>query len=98
MYWEARDKPAQKALPFLKLSGILELRRYCIGMTAQNHLRETNEYIKHDIPALLNSVKFWVDASLGDVNAERKQKVLRIVSTIQQELDEVRSFSKCDER
>lgn len=90
MYWQERDKPAQKALPFLNLSGIIELRRYCIGIVAESHLRETAEYIKDDIPTLLNSAQIWVEASLGDLSTERKQKILDIVSAIQRELDEVK--------
>jgi hypothetical protein len=92
IYWQERDKPTQKALPFLKLSGIIELRRYCIGIVAESHLQETIRYMEHEIPALLNSIQIWIDASLGDANAERKQKILDTVSAIQRALDEVRSL------
>lgn len=90
MYWQERDKPAQRALPFLELSGIIELRRYCIGMVAESHLGETVQYINGDIPVLLDSAQIWVDASLGDASAERKQQILDIVSAIQRELDMVK--------
>jgi hypothetical protein len=92
IYWQERDKPTQKALPFLNLSGIIELRRYCIGIVAESHLKETINYMKNEIPTLLNSVQIWIDASLGDANAERKQEILNTVSAIQRELDEVRSL------
>ncbi|QKX56123.1 uncharacterized protein TRUGW13939_03223 [Talaromyces rugulosus] len=88
IYWQERDKPTQKALPFLNLSGIIELRRYCIGIVAESHLKETINYMKHEIPTLLNSVQIWIDASLGDANAERKQEILNTVSAIQRELDD----------
>ena len=91
MYSKERDKPAQKALPFLNLSGILELRRHCIGIVADSHLRATTEYIRDEIPAFLGSVELWVQAGSGDVNAERKQQILNAVSAIQRELGEASS-------
>lgn len=94
MYSKERDKPAQKALPFLTLSGIIELRRYCIGIVAESHLRATTEYTKDEIPALLGSIELWIQAGSGDVNAERKEQILDMVSVIQRELDGVSTFVK----
>lgn len=92
MYSKERERPAQRALPFLTLSGILELRRYCIGLVAESHLRATTEYIKDEIPALLGSIELWIQAGSGDVNAERKEKILDAVSVIQRQLDGVSTF------
>lgn len=92
IYWDHRDKPATAALPYLKLSGILELRRYCVGIVAESHLRATREFIKDEIPALLGSVELWVEAGSGNASAERKQQILDAVSAIHRELDEVRSL------
>ena len=92
MYSQERERPAQKALPFHTLSGILELWRYCIGIVAESNLRATTEYMKDEIPALLGSIELWIQAGSGDVNAERKQQILDTVSGIQRELDGVSSF------
>jgi hypothetical protein len=92
MYSQERERPAQRALPFLTLSGIPELRRYCIGIVAESHLRATTAYIKDEIPALLGSIELWIQAGSGNVNAERKQQILDAVSVIQRELDGVSSF------
>ncbi|KAF2194396.1 hypothetical protein K469DRAFT_495226, partial [Zopfia rhizophila CBS 207.26] len=59
IYRENREKPAMAALPYLKLSGILELRRYCIGIVGESRLRATREFIKGEIPAFLGSVELW---------------------------------------
>ncbi|KUL85849.1 hypothetical protein ZTR_07402 [Talaromyces verruculosus] len=87
MYSQERERPAQRALPFLTLSGILELRGYCIGIVAESNLRATTEYFKDEIPALLGSIELWIQAGSGDVNAERKQQILDTVSGVQRELD-----------
>jgi len=92
IYWDNREKPATASSRYLKLSGILELRRYCIGIVAESHLRATKEFIKDEIPAFLGSVELWVEVGSGNASAERKQQILDAVSTIQQELDEVRSL------
>ncbi|RYP50632.1 hypothetical protein DL768_003914 [Monosporascus sp. mg162] len=91
IYWENREKPATAALPYLKMSGILELRRYCIGIVAESRLRATREFIKDEIPAFLGSVELWVEAGSGNASAERKQRILDAVSAVQRELDELTS-------
>lgn len=92
IYWDNREKSATAALPYLDLSGIVELRRYCIGIVAQSRLRATREYIKDEIPAFLGSVELWVEAGSGNGSAERKQQILNAVSAVQLELDKVRSL------
>ncbi|CAO2651427.1 Nn.00g039970.m01.CDS01 [Neocucurbitaria sp. VM-36] len=91
MYEENREKPAMVALPYLNLSGILELRRYCIGIVVQSRLRATREYIKDKIPAFLGSVELWIEAGSGNASAEKKQQTLDAVSAIQRELNELTS-------
>jgi hypothetical protein len=90
-YWDNREKPSDVALPYLKFSGIIDLRRYCIGVVAQSRLEATRKFIKDEIPALLGSIELWIDAGSGNASAESKQKVLDAVAGMQTELDKVRS-------
>jgi hypothetical protein len=90
MYWAKRNDPATTALPYLKLSGILELRRYCIGIVAQSRLRATREFIKDELPAFLGTAQLWSEAGSGSGNAERKQKTLDAVAAIENVLNMVR--------
>lgn len=90
LYWEQRNKPVRESKPFLELSGILDLRRHCIGIVAESHLRATVEYIRDEIPALLGSIELWVQAGAGNASAERRQQILDVVSTVQSLMDEVR--------
>jgi hypothetical protein len=53
IYWDNREKPDTTALPYLEFSGIIDLRRYCIGVVAQSRLQATRKFIKDEIPALL---------------------------------------------
>jgi hypothetical protein len=90
-YWDNRGKPSDVALPYLEFSGIIDLRRYCIGVVAQSRLEATRKFIKDEIPALLGSIELWIDAGSGNASAESKQKVLDAVASMQTELDKVRS-------
>ncbi|KAF2108978.1 hypothetical protein BDV96DRAFT_652220 [Lophiotrema nucula] len=90
-YWKYRNKPAREALPFLNLSNIIALRRHCVGIVAESHLRATTEYIRDEIPAFLGSVELWVQAGSGNANAERKKQVLGTLSSVQDQLDELTS-------
>jgi hypothetical protein len=91
-YWDNREKSLRIALPCLQASGILELRRYCIGVVAQSRLQAIQTFIKDELPALIGSVELWVEAGSGNANAESKQRVLDAADKIQQELTKVCSF------
>ncbi len=93
MYWDQREQRATIALPYLELSGILELRRYCIGIVADSHFRAMKAFVKDEIPALLGSIELWVEAGSGNITAERKQQILNVISAIERQLDEVRRSS-----
>ncbi|KAF4626102.1 hypothetical protein G7Y89_g12058 [Cudoniella acicularis] len=65
-YWEHRDLPKDVALPHLKLSGILTIRKHCISMVADRQLRIATKYIQDDIPALLGDVDFTIARSFKE--------------------------------
>lgn len=98
MYWDKRKLQAEKALDYLNLSGIIELRRHCIGIVAESHLRGARNYINSDLPAFLGSLELWVQGGARDVSAERRQQFLRTVSAVQQKLKEVRRAGPCHEK
>ncbi|EDU46388.1 conserved hypothetical protein [Pyrenophora tritici-repentis Pt-1C-BFP] len=61
-YWDHREKPTLASIPYLVESGIIGLRKYCIGIVADSRLRVSVEVIKVKVPAFLGSVKLWVEA------------------------------------
>jgi hypothetical protein len=91
VYWDHREKAAEVALPFLDFSGIIELRRYCIGIVGQSRLQAIRTFIKDDIPALIGSMELWVEVGSGSASAESKQRILDAVAAIQLNFDQVRS-------
>ncbi|KAH7084158.1 hypothetical protein FB567DRAFT_528499 [Paraphoma chrysanthemicola] len=91
LYREHRNKPVDDALPYLISSGILDLRRYCIGLVAQSRRQEMKTFIKDKIPALIGSVELWIDNGSGDASAESRKRVLDAVSAIQSEFDKLKS-------
>lgn len=91
VYEDHREEPIKVALPYLKSSGIIELRRYCIGIVGQNRLQAIRTFIKDDIPALIGSIELWAEAGSGNASAESKQRILDTVAAIQLSFDQVRS-------
>ncbi|OAL35776.1 hypothetical protein AYO20_04926 [Fonsecaea nubica] len=87
LYWAHRRKPKAEAMPSLQLSGILEVRKYCLSIVAQSQLRAAVEYMTNAIPALLGSVELWVQSGAGSLGAERKQAVRDTIRGIESKLD-----------
>jgi hypothetical protein len=93
-YWEHRTRPKERALPFLRLSGILEVRKYCLSIVAGSQLCAAIEYMTDAIPALLGSVELWIQSSSGNLSAERKQAIRDILEEVERALDTVSSFGR----
>jgi hypothetical protein len=89
LYSNNRNKLATAALPYLNWSGILELRRYCIGMVAQNQLHIVRKFILNEVPAMLGSLELWIEAGSKDISVDSKNQIIDTVSDIQHTLDEV---------
>lgn len=71
-YWQNRDKPKDVSMPFLELSGMIEVRRHCISIVDESQLRAARLYMQQRVPALLDSVQLWVQSGSGSLSAERK--------------------------
>jgi hypothetical protein len=88
-YWECRDLPEDSALPLLDLSGILELRRYCISLLVTSQLRIAVKYIHHGIPAILSAIKLWVQSGIRSMSVEQKETILKTFNTFEARLRKV---------
>jgi hypothetical protein len=88
-YWEHRFKPKDDALPFLSLSCIPDVRRYCISIVAESQLRAANEYMRNAVPELLGSVKLWVQSSAGGFSFERRKAIRNAIDEIEDQFKKV---------
>jgi hypothetical protein len=88
-YWDHRDKSAQLALPYLRLSGILDLRRHCIGIVADSQLRVARIYLDNQLCELIGKVGLWVQSGAGTATAERKERVRQAVAEMEAVLKRV---------
>ncbi|KAH7129906.1 hypothetical protein B0J13DRAFT_627047 [Dactylonectria estremocensis] len=85
-YWENRTEPRDAALPHLQLSGILEVRKYCISIVANSQRRLATRYMRDEIPALFAQVELWVQSGAGTADAERKEVVRRTLDELESRL------------
>lgn len=90
LYRDWRRKPKIQSEPWLRLSGIIGLRRYCMGLTDDAQLRSLQNYLSIDIPALLGNVSSWVQAGAKTSTAEQKENVRAALDELQEDLEEVR--------
>ncbi|KAI0097023.1 hypothetical protein GGR51DRAFT_542081 [Nemania sp. FL0031] len=76
IYWKHRTESKQSALPHLKLSGIPEVREYCMAMVSEGQYNAAANYVWGDIGALLGDLTLW---SLGAQNNTVIRNTLNIV-------------------
>lgn len=89
MYWQHREKSRFQSWPFLRLSGIPDVRKHCLALVAEGQLQAATEYVTDAIPALLGSVELWVQSGSGSMGSERKQAIRNALDEIDQALDVV---------
>lgn len=85
-YWEHRDEPKDIALPYLQLSGVLEVRKHSISIVSQNQYRTATQFIKDDIPALIGSVDLWVQSGANSSSVEKKQAICNLLNELENDL------------
>jgi hypothetical protein len=89
MYWNSRDKPKSKAMPYLRLSGIIEVREHCMSMVSESQYLSAVRYMKNDIPALISDTQLWVQSGSGSMSAERKTKIRNVLNVLEGDLKRV---------
>ncbi len=47
----------------IALSGIPELRRYCLSLPGRALFRSAHAHLEHQLPTLVDSVEIWLDAA-----------------------------------
>lgn len=86
-YWEHRDQtPVEQALPFLQLSGILDIRRHCMALVSESQLRIALKYMQDEVPNLVSRVELWVQSGAGSADAEQKQAVRATLDQLEAQL------------
>lgn len=89
MYWEKRMAELSVAEPFLKLSGIIAIRKHCTAMVAASQLRTSSSFLDNDVPTLLSEIELWVQSGLGSSSAEQKEAVRGILDSVEEQLQKV---------
>ena len=89
MYQEHRNSPKDVALPFLILSGILDVRKHCIAIMTNTQLQSAREYINDDIPVLLGALDLWVQSGAGTFDAERRAEIRDTLNVLEARLKRV---------
>lgn len=88
-YWDHRERPVTTSGPYIEMSGIKQLRQYCIGIVADSRLRAAVSFIKDQVPAFLASVGLWIEAGSGSSSSEKRQQILDLVSAVEEALEDV---------
>ncbi|KAK3331432.1 hypothetical protein B0H66DRAFT_546532 [Apodospora peruviana] len=87
IYWDNRNKtPAERAMPFLRLSGILEIRRHCIALVSESQLRIAVHYMQDKLPNFISRIELWVQSGAGTTDAEQKQAVRAALNQLEASL------------
>jgi hypothetical protein len=95
LYWGHRDVcPKEKAIPFLQLSGIIDVRRRCIGIVSESQLRVATSYLLDMIPNLISNLQLWVQSgAAGSADAGRKAAIRTTLDALEQKLRRVSKFA-----
>ncbi|KAF4971538.1 hypothetical protein FZEAL_9822 [Fusarium zealandicum] len=85
-YWDHREEPKQTSGPFLQLSGILQVRKYCISIVANSQRRFATQYMRDQIPALVAQVDLWVQSGARSASEERREALCRTLDEVERQL------------
>ncbi|XWW92842.1 hypothetical protein V2A60_000769 [Cordyceps javanica] len=86
LYSKRRNARLSAALPFLQLSGIIELRRHCISIVSANQHREASVFVKTDVPKLLADIGLWAQSGVDTLDGERRAAVKVVLDNVENRL------------
>lgn len=75
LYRDHRDVPGETPRKWLDLSGIIALRRHCLGLMAERQLEDATAFMKDDLPNLVTDISLWVQASSGKITEKTRKQV-----------------------
>ncbi|OHF03901.1 hypothetical protein CORC01_00763 [Colletotrichum orchidophilum] len=85
-YWAKRRLSRDEALPSLRLSGIITLRKHCLAIIADTQLTIATKFVVNDIPALIGDVALWIQSGAGSADAEQKRIVRETLDNVDRRL------------
>ncbi|KAK1975437.1 hypothetical protein LZ30DRAFT_605612 [Colletotrichum cereale] len=85
-YWARRRLSKEDALPSLRLSGILALRKHCLAIIGDSQMSIARGFVANDIPALLGDVTLWIESGAGSASAEQKRTVREALDKVERGL------------
>lgn len=68
---------------YINASGIVELRNFCHGITAEAQLREAQHYLHSSLGSLLNSLGLWAGSRLPDLDGPGIASTASIKTSLQ---------------
>ncbi|KAI0467376.1 hypothetical protein F4859DRAFT_494186 [Xylaria cf. heliscus] len=86
IYWDHRDAPRDRAIPYLNLSGILAIRENCMTMVSESQYMAATKYMRNDIRVLLGELDLWVQSGQGSLSAEKKKNIRSVLDTVEKKL------------
>ncbi|KAI0448932.1 hypothetical protein F5B21DRAFT_520908 [Xylaria acuta] len=87
IYWDHRDAPRDKAMPYLRLSEILAIREHCMTIVSESQYMAATKYMRNDIRVLLGELDLWVQSGQGSLSTEKKETIRSALDTVERKLD-----------
>lgn len=91
MYRENRYLDTEISRQYLRLSGIPNLRQYCISIVSDNQHRIATRFMRHDVPRLLNDIDLWLQSGADTFDAEQRANAIRAMNGLEERLISVRA-------
>ncbi|KAF2195110.1 hypothetical protein K469DRAFT_681465 [Zopfia rhizophila CBS 207.26] len=71
----------------LLLSGVVDLKRYCQTIPAEAQFKAVASFLQGRVPALATSVSQWLLKGSVDLEAERAEKLRKVLGKVQDDFD-----------
>ncbi|KAL1870774.1 hypothetical protein Daus18300_005094 [Diaporthe australafricana] len=86
LYQDNRDLDISVSERYLRLSGIIELRRHVMSLVGESQLEVSTNFVDHEVPVLLRDIEFWAQHGAGTSSAEQQQAVRRLLDEFESDL------------
>lgn len=89
LYESKRNLDKSVSGKYIRLSGIIELRRHLIAVVGESQLRVSKTFLDRQVPVLLQNIELWVQSGAGRSSANEKQAVRDLLGKVEEHLGKV---------
>lgn len=87
-YWNHRTWDRAIYEPYLKQSGIRDMRHYCLSIVEARQYAHARQYLEESVPSFMARVNLWLQSGAGSIDQARSDAIRNLLDPLDKRLQQ----------